>query len=67
MSLNRLTAKTMLKNLTKYESYKESVGKAVGPNPTCVKSLPRNRDKFEESFLELRFSFDDYKRVQKIA
>ena len=48
--LNRATYKNFLQALDKYKGKKEAVERAVKPiNPTLEKSLPKNREKLEES------------------
>ena len=62
-TLTRVTAKTFLKSLDKYESHRKMVERALDPvKPTLVKSLPRNRSNLDESFLDLCHTWRNYRR-----
>ena len=62
-TMNRMTAKTFFKTLDKFESQKEMVERAVHPTrPGLVKSHPKNREKLDDTFIELVHDWKDFKR-----
>ena len=62
-TLSRQCAKNFLKTLDDYEELKELVERAVDPvKPSMVKSHAKNRDKLDQSYLDLCHDWKTYKR-----
>ena len=63
MSLNRATAKTFFSTLDRFKSYREMVERAVDPtNPSLVKTHPKNREKLDNTFIQLDHDWNEFKR-----
>ena len=61
-TMNRQCGKNLLKNYNSFCVVKDMVARAVDiTKPTLVKSLSKNRDKLDESFMELSLSFKSFK------
>ena len=61
--MNRQCAKTLMRSLDKYEGFKEMVERAVHPTaPSLVKSHFKNRDKFDDSYLEVLHDWKTFMR-----
>ena len=62
-TMNRMSAKTFFKSFDKYETQKTLVERAVHPvNPSLQKSHASNRNKLDDSFLELCHDWKNFKR-----
>ena len=67
-TMNRMSAKTFFKSFDKYECQKKLVEKAVNPvNPSLQKSHASNRNKLDESFLDLCHDWKNFKRDLNLA
>ena len=61
-TLSRATGKALLTSESNFLAVSRMVEKAVDKeNPSLVKSLSKNRDKMDESFLDLSCCYDRYK------
>ena len=63
MSLTRQTGKKLVNSAGVYENIECMIKRAVDKDkPTLLKSLSKNRDKFDEAFQELFIDFKAFKK-----
>ena len=63
MTMSRQTAKNLIKTHSEYENLFEMVNRAVHPlTPSLVKTHPKNREKLDDIFLTLCYSWKVFKK-----